>query len=245
MARKRAQPLKQMDRSVLLDRLESILVNAAEGQRSVGDDRQYSGFRRELLRRKGGIPNLVLTNPSVDSFYAFIRKIADRPQRVDHVRKDFALINGDPERTGPDVDSRTWTGIAPPTEQAIKVIRLMPLAQAAVESLIAQLAEPNVNGAPLLDDRVEAIQYLRQLHDTLGDLLNAAENGELDDSLGKGLVAEAVRYSKRAARALRNDPMPYVASGLLLGLLDGCGFPGVAGFISGIALNIRKHGGPL
>lgn len=99
------------------------------------------------------------------------------------------------------------------------------------------------NGAPLLDEREEAVGHLRKLHGTLGDLLAAADSGHLDDALGQGLAAEAARYAKRAARALRDDPMPYVASGLLNGLLAVCGFPGVGGFIGGIALNIRKNTG--
>ena len=37
-------------------------------------------------------------------------------------------------------------------------------------------------------------------------------------------------YAKRAARALRDDPMPYLASALLLGIFEVCGLPGIAGY---------------
>lgn len=118
---------------------------------------------------------------------------------------------------------------------------ILPLAQAAVEGMIAALSDTGGNGAPLLDEREEAVAHLRKLHDALGDLLAAADAGHLDDELGEGLAAEAARYAKKAARALRDDPMPYLTSGLLNGLLAICGFPGLGGFLGGIAQNIRKN----
>jgi pentose-5-phosphate-3-epimerase len=62
---------------------------------------------------------------------------------------------------------------------------LLPLAQNAVDSMIATLSEPNANGGPLLDGRVEAIEELRKLHQALGDLLIAVDGGHLDDELGQ------------------------------------------------------------
>jgi hypothetical protein len=118
---------------------------------------------------------------------------------------------------------------------------LLPLAQNAVDSMIATLSEPNANGGPLLDSRIEAIDELRRLHQALGELLTAVDNGHLDDELGQNLQAEVARYGKRVAKALRDDPMPYLSSALLLGLFTACGIPGLGGYLSGIALTVQKH----
>ena len=107
--------------------------------------------------------------------------------------------------------------------------------------MIATLSEPNPNGAPLLDERREAIDHLRALHKTLGQLLAAIDAGHFDDELGQSLAAQAARYGKRFARAVRDDPMPYLTSALLLGIFEACGMPGIAGYLTGVALNVRKH----
>jgi hypothetical protein len=109
--------------------------------------------------------------------------------------------------------------------------------------MIVNLAEPNLNGAPLLDGREEALEHLRALHATLGELLKAIDGGHFDDELGQNLQAEAARFAKRTARALRDDPMPYLSSALLLGVLTACGLPGLGGYIGGIALTVKKHTG--
>jgi hypothetical protein len=139
------------------------------------------------------------------------------------------------------VASSAWTGIEGRAERLRAVRNLLPLAQAAVEGMIVSLSDTGGNGAPLLDEREEAVGYLRQLHTALGDLLAAAETGHLDDELGQGLAAEAARYATRAARALRDDPMPYITSGLLHGVLAACGLPAVGSFLGGIAQTIRKN----
>jgi hypothetical protein len=109
--------------------------------------------------------------------------------------------------------------------------------------MIEQLSEPGPNGGPLLDGREEAIQHLRNLHRSLGELLTAMDAGHFEDDLGEGLAAEVVRYAKRTARALRDDPVPYVFSTLLLGMFYAIGFGGVGGHVSGMALAMRKHSG--
>lgn len=139
------------------------------------------------------------------------------------------------------VSAEAWTGPKRPVERLQAVRTLLPLAQVAVESMIATLSEPNANGAPLLEGREEALQHLRDLHRTLGELLSAVDRGHFDDELGQGLAAEAARYGKRAARALRDDPMPYVSSALLLGLFTACGLPGIGGYMADVAFNVKKH----
>jgi hypothetical protein len=226
----------------LAQRLQSILINAAEGRRSVSDDSQYSDMRKEFLRRKLEAPGFVRTHPSVDSFSALIKGTKKKADRVSQVREQFALtLNGLEKIAAIDADSSAWTGIQSPTAKLKAVRALLPLAQAAVEGMISVLEEPGSNGGPVLDERAEAIDNLRALHKSLGELLQAADSGHLDDQLGEGLAAEAARYAKRAAQALKSDPMPYVASSLLLGLLTTCGLPGIGGYLGGVALAVRKN----
>lgn len=224
------------------ERLQSILINAAEGRRSVSDDGQYSRLRRKLDLKSTKMPKMLQTHPSVDSFSAYIRGIKDKKERVERIREEFGPLLGLAEKpSDTNTAAGAWTGIESGIARVRAVKSLLPLAQSAVEGLIAALSVPNANGAPLLDQHEEAIENLRCLHGTLGSLLDAADSGHLDDELGNGLAAEAARYAKRAARALSRDPMPYLSSGLLLGLLTACGFPGIGGYLADITLNIRKN----
>ena len=75
----------------------------------------------------------------------------------------------------------------------------------------------------------------------MGNLLKAVDDGHLDDELGNNLQAEVARFAKRTAKALRDDPLPYLSSALLLGIFGACGIPGLGGYMSGVALTIKKH----
>lgn len=231
-----------LDDLELVQRLQSILINAAEGRRSVGDDSQYSELRKEISRRSMQAPAFVRTHPSVDSFTAHIKGIKDKVERVSQVRDQFeTILNSIDSADKATATSDSWTGIEAPAAKLRAVRALLPLAQAAIEGMIVVLEEPSGNGGPILDERVEALNNLRALHSSLGQLLEAADSGHLDDQLGEGLAAEAARYAKRAAQALKTDSMPYVASSLLLGLLSSCGLPGIGGYLGGVALAVRKN----
>jgi len=233
---------KQLDDRALGERLESILINTADGRRSVADDRQYPDLRNTLISRGLEMPALVLTHPTLDSFAAAIRKLATKDERVRQVRDQFEPFFDElDQRASSEADSTMWTGTEGRAARLKLVRGLLPLAQSAVDSMIATLSEPNANGAPLLDSRLDAIEELRKLHHALGELLTAVDNGHLDDDLGENLQAEVARYGKRAARALRDDPMPYLSSALLLGLFTACGIPGLGAYLSGIALTVQKH----
>ena len=226
----------------IAERLQSILVNAAEGRRSVADDREFSELRSKLARVVPELPNFLQTHPSVDSFSAHIKSVRSRIDRVDQIRRQFSpLLEIAEEGSGPEIKSSVWTGIESGIVRVRAVKALLPLAQSAIEGMIQALSAPNANGAPLLDQHENAINNLRELHRTLGALLDAADSGHLDDDLGEGLAAEAGRYAKRAANALSRDPMPYISSALLLGLLNACGVPGIGVFVADIALNIKKN----
>jgi hypothetical protein len=192
----------------LTQRLQSVLINTAEGRRCVSDDGQYTSLRKEFLRKKLEAPAFLRTHPTVDSFSAFIRGTRSKAARVDRVRDQFADMLTALERQGaPTTDSSAWTGIERPAARLKAVRALLPLAQAALEGMISVLEEMGDNGGPVLDERTEAIENLRALHKSLGELLQAADSGHLEDQLGEGLAAEAARYAKRAAHALKSDPM--------------------------------------
>jgi hypothetical protein len=240
MADGKGQSVRQIPDSSLFDRLRSILLNAAQGQRSVSDDRQYPALRKELFRRKLGTPPMVSTHPNLDSFVAFIKGIETRQERSERVRIEFALLasaNDDPL----SANASSWTGVQSRAAKLQTLKTMLPLAQTAVEGLIAFLSEPGANGGPILDNRAEAIEHLRALHRTLGSLLSSIDGGGFDDELGEGLAAEAARWGKRAVTTLADDPMPYLASGLLVGLLGACGFPGVGSFLGDVALGVKKN----
>lgn len=242
MATQNAKALRQQTDLSLAERLQSILINAADGRRSISDDGQYPKLRRELLRREHAVnPTLLATHPSIDSFSAFIKGLGGKTERIQHVRTDFeplfALLNDNPAIVA---DSSAWTGISSRTERLTAVRSLIPLARAAVEGMIAALSDTGGNGAPPLDEKEAAIKHLRSLHGALGELLKAADHGHLDDELGQGFAAEAARYARRAAHALRDDPMPYVASALLHGVLTACGLPTLGSFLGGIAQNVQR-----
>lgn len=116
----------------------------------------------------------------------------------------------------------------------------MPVSQAAIEALIASLEAPKANGAPLLDEHEAAIAQLRKLHKALGDVLELAEDGRLESQIGEGMVKELISYGKRAARQLRDDPIPYAMSALLLAVFSALGDNTLGGYMAGIATNIRR-----
>ena len=71
-------------------------------------------------------------------------------------------------------------------------------------------------------------------------MLTAADDGKLADVFNNGLPSEAARYAKRAAKALRDDPMPYAVSATILAIMTACGIPGIGGYLTGVALSMKK-----
>jgi hypothetical protein len=71
-------------------------------------------------------------------------------------------------------------------------------------------------------------------------MLAAADDGKLIDAFHAGLPSEAARYAKRAARALRDDPMPYAVSAMLMAIMTACGLPGIGGYLTGVAVSMKR-----
>lgn len=140
---------KSLNDLELTQRVQSILINAAGGRRSVGDDAQYDDLQKELFRRKLDAPGFVKTHASVDPFNAQIKGASNKVDRVAQVRDQFAATLVSIEAASAGENSAAWTGIQTPTTKLKAVRAPLPLAQAAVEGMIAVFEEPGDNGGPV------------------------------------------------------------------------------------------------
>lgn len=234
-------------------RLQAILLQATEGGRGAELDHEYQELRRLLLgdhTYSDVIPTFVRRHRDLGSLWPTLKSFSPQwePRRVE-VRNQFegALATaerieffGKPGDAPAGYDSSAWTGAIKGADRVKAVKTLLPIARNAVEHLIATLEAPRHNGGPPLDEAVAAIEALRQLHRTLGEMLVAADEGKLTDAYNGGLPTEAARYAKRAARALRDDPMPYAVSATILAIMTACGMPGIGGYLTGVALSMKK-----
>lgn len=218
------------------------------------EEAQYQVMRRRLLEdpRYGGLaPSWLRRNRDLGALWSFAKSVDGRWEpRRQFLREQFEPLldflerggrQSSPRMPGP-YDANAWTGVQTTVQQVRAIQTLIPVAQAAVGSLIQHLDVPNHNGGPMLDEVEFALERLRKLHAALGTLLNAVEQGNLKDSIDTGLVAEIARYGRQAARSLKHDPLPYALSGTLLALFTACGFPGLGGYLGGIAIAIKKPG---
>ncbi len=233
-----------------LSAFQNLLLQAAEGSRDVEIDNEYKLFRTDLLKNEEYadlIPRPVRQNRDLAAFWAEFKSYSPQWEpRRQWIRELFGPLFDraealEREQGAIQIDPRSWTGVQSRSSRLQTVQALLPLAQSAIEGLIDQLSQVGGNGGPVLDDRLEAIDQLRLLHEKLGELLNSIETGRFDDDWGSSLAADAARYAKRAAKILKNDPMPYLVSSLLLGIFSACGFPGIGGYLSGVALAIRGN----
>lgn len=234
-------------------RLQAVLLQAVEGARGPELDHEYKELRRILLEDHTYgdlIPTFVRRNRDLGSLWPALKSFSPQwePRRVE-VRKQFegALATaerieffGKPGDAPAGYDTSAWTGAIKGSDRVKAVKTLIPIAQNAVEHLIVTLEAPRPNGGPPLDEIAAAIECLRQLHRTLGDMLIAADEGKLSDAFNNGLPTEAARYAKRAAKALRDDPMPYAVSATILAIMTACGVPGIGGYLTGVALSMKK-----
>jgi hypothetical protein len=233
--------------------LQAILLQAAEGKRDAELDHEYKEIRRLLLHDETYstvVPSFVRRNRDLDSLWPAFKSFSPQwePRRIE-VRSQFEGALATAERieffsssnaAPAGYDSTAWTGAVTGKERIRAVKTLLPIAQHAVEHLIATLEMPRHNGGPPLDETANAIESLRQLHGALGEMLAAADEGRLDETFNKGLPTEAARYAKRAAKALRDDPMPYAVSATILAIMTACGVPGIGGYLTGVALSMKK-----
>lgn len=251
-------------------RFQELLLEAAEGARTPELDGEYRELRNAFLKNpefSDIVPRMVRIHRDLPSLWPYFKSFDPQwePRRR-HVRDEMEplfvraeeltgsgvkKVDQDPPWPGTPMpaDSSSppsganpsdWTGIASPSQRLAAARQLLPIAQGSVERLIQTLSEPSHNGGPPLDERHEAIENLRKLHAALGSVLDAVEGGRWDEVNAQGLPAEAAKYAKRAARALRDDPMPYAVSAMVLGLLTVLGFPGIGAYLAGVAATVTK-----
>jgi hypothetical protein len=234
-------------------RLQTILLQAAEGARGPELDHEYKTIRRMLMTDKtynAVVPTFVRRNRDLASLWPTLKSFSPQwePRRIE-IRNQFegALATaerieffGQPGDAPPGYDSSAWTGATKGIDRVKAVQTLLPIARNAIESLITTLEAPRHNGGPPLDETATAVEALRNLHRALGEMLLAADEGRLSESYNGGLPTEAARYAKRAARALRDDPIPYALSATVLAIMTACGVPGIGGYLTGVALSMKK-----
>lgn len=234
-------------------RLQGVLLEAVEGARGAELDHEYKELRRILLEDrtyKEVVPAFVRRHRDLSSLWPTLKSFSPQwePRRVE-VRNQFeaALATaerieffGNPGDAPVGYDSSAWTGVTSGVDRAKAVKTLLPIAQHAVEHLIAMLEAARHNGGPPLDEVAAAIESLRELYRTIGEILTAADEGKLSDAFNGTLPTEAARYAKRAAKALRDDPMPYAVSATILAIMTACGIPGIGGYLTGVALSMKK-----
>ena len=231
-------------------RLQNILLAAAEGAREGEIDLEYQAIRSAILANpdyRNLVPSFVKTNRDLVSMWPFFKSFDGswEPRRK-MVRGELMPLMDRAEEaafSATNVDALNaadWTGLTTAKQRLVAIKTLVPVTQASIMTLIATLETPNHNGAPALDEHRNAIENLRELYKKLGEILELEDENRLNSSLGAGLLAAAAKYGKRAARELRNDPMPYAVSAMLLAVLTTFGAPGIAGYMAGVALNIRK-----
>lgn len=215
--------------------------------------KEYARLRRIFVDSedlRGSIPQPIQNSRNLDGLAVWLRserRTADG--RADLLTRAFAPFQAAALKSDQTVylgsadsilDPSAWTGLQTRSQRLIMIRSLIPTAMDAVETLIEDLGQPGNNGGPILDDRDEAIVQLRLLHSQLGQILSAIDNGQFDDELGQGLAADAVRYSVRISDTLKNDPMPYAVSTLVLAIFTACGFPGAGGLAASMALKFTN-----
>lgn len=218
---------------------------------SLADDR-YAEMRADLIGNEaynGLAPKWIRRNRDLGSLWSFAKSVDGswEPRRqflreqfeplLDFLERDGAIPA--PKMPGP-YDSSAWTGVTSTVQQAKAIKTLIPVSIASVETLIAHLEKPSHNGGPPLDEVEHAIVQLRALHGKLGQLLEAAETGRLKETIESGIIAEIARFGRQSARSLRGDPLPYALCGTLLAVFTACGFPGLGGYLGGVAMAMRK-----
>ena len=172
-------------------RLETVLLEACEGNREVDLGRQYKALRYPLIRRddlRDIVPEFVRAQRDLSAFWTFIREHDPTwKARRQFVRESFRpLFDRIEGRSKPPAASTGWTGRRSATQQARIVQSLAPAALEGVDELLEIHERALHNGGPVEPAQQEAIDRLKELHSAIGELIQAAENNlTLDDRLKK------------------------------------------------------------
>lgn len=166
-----------------VQRLQSVLILACEGNKDLSHGRDYKALRAPLIRRQDladVIPKFVRAERDLSSFWAYIKRQSPKwEERRQHVWSSlqplFDRVEG---RTKPPRNSGAWTGRRTPAQQARIVLAMVPDAQLAIEMLLEEQQRGLHNGGEVEPERQHGIELLKELHAALGDLLRLAETGQ-------------------------------------------------------------------
>lgn len=171
-----------LDDKAAITRIQSFMVNVAEGQRNIAEDRQYTELRKVARNRpelRDRLPDFVVTHKSLDSFSAYIREIDSRSLRVEMVRSEFRdLLRILSQDKPASVDSSSWTGKPTVAQQAVIVRKASLEAITAIDHLLAEQDRRLSNGGPVEPEEQAAIDRLKQLRSALDILIKAVEAGQ-------------------------------------------------------------------
>ena len=171
-----------LDDKGAVTRVQSFLINAAEGRRNIAEDRQYTEFRKALKRRTDlapFLPEFLVTHKSIDSFSAFIREIDSRSLRVEMVRRQFGdLVRYLDKLADQATNSSQWTGRPTKQQQAKIVKQRARQALSAVDELLAEQDRRLGNGGPITPSETAAIGLLRELREAIDHLIKLAETDQ-------------------------------------------------------------------
>ncbi|QNN66045.1 hypothetical protein H9L12_06025 [Sphingomonas rhizophila] len=162
-----------------VERLRSMMVNVAEGQRSISDDRQYQTLRTIYMRQRRLTavgPELVKTHPTLNSLAAYFRANSDRKARVVEIMDDFSpLMELLTPSKAEGHESSAWTGREDIAQQARGVRTMSVAIVRALDVLIEDEERRHHNGGPVEPAEEAALDALKQLRDALNDLISSIE----------------------------------------------------------------------
>lgn len=143
--------------------------------------------------------------------------------------------------TGEPVNAGQWTGIPGRSGRLIAVKAELSVAAAAIDQLLGDLESSfGGNCGPLFDEHQQAIDDLRRLHDMLGKVLKAIDEGRYNDDLGDALILHIGRFGPRVLDAVKSDPARFLSAGLIMAVFSACGLAEWGGLQGGVAVSISK-----
>lgn len=178
----------------------------------------YAAMRTDLLRNpayNGLAPKFLKRCRDTSALWSFAKSVdGSWEPRRSFLREQFeplldfleggAASDAQQRMPGP-YDASAWTGVSEPVQRVRAVQSLVPVAQAAIETLISQLEAPGHNGGPPLDETEVALEHLRQLHAALGQLLIMADEGGAAGTLYRRYDGDAVISAEEHLAGWRFD----------------------------------------
>ncbi|HVM37905.1 MAG TPA: hypothetical protein VM265_05925 [Sphingomicrobium sp.] len=140
----------------------------------------------------------------------------------------------------PVIDASRWTGTPSRATRLIALRTEIGAARDAVGYLIDDLTSPEGNGGPLSEAHAEALEALRDLHRTLGEILHAVDRGRMDDDLGDSFAADIARCAADCLASLRDNSARATIALMTFAALSACGLPGFGGLVASGVLAVPK-----